>query len=85
MPWVLGLIATRSLDEQVPGIDELVEDTQGAHPPAASLPTPRCKAVRTDPTDADKRAAFEQHAGDLGYGLLLKRYVRDPAQARPRR
>jgi cytochrome d ubiquinol oxidase subunit I len=28
VPWALGLIATRSLDEQVPGIHELVEDNK---------------------------------------------------------
>ena len=31
VPWVLGLIATRSVDKPVPGIDELVDDGEDAH------------------------------------------------------
>ena len=32
VPWVLGLIATRSIDKPVPGINDLVAGSQGAHP-----------------------------------------------------
>ena len=32
VPWVLGLIATRSLDKQVPGINDLVDSAEAAHP-----------------------------------------------------
>ena len=35
VPWVLGLIATRSLDKPVPGIKQLVGDADAAHPRAA--------------------------------------------------
>ncbi len=39
--------------------------------------------IRKDRTNtpADVRARFEAHSGDLGYALLLKRYVDDPRTA----
>jgi cytochrome bd ubiquinol oxidase subunit I len=82
VPWLLGLIATRSIDEPVPGILELVEHARGriergiqAH---AAL-----QRLRADPADAQARATFTEYQGDLGYGLLLLREVRDPAAATP--
>src|SRR6476660_1076384 len=80
VPWALGLIATRSLDEQVPGIHELVEANKvrirrGIAAYAA------LQAVRVDPKNAEKRAAFEALQGDLGFGLLALRYVSDPSKA----
>jgi cytochrome d ubiquinol oxidase subunit I len=30
IPWVMGLIGTRSLTEEIPGINELVEDARSA-------------------------------------------------------
>jgi cytochrome bd-type quinol oxidase subunit 1 len=82
VPWLLGLIATRSIDRQVPGIFDLVEHVKGrvesgmqAH---AAL-----QALRADKTDAAARSAFEAHRADLGYGLLLLRYTSNPATATP--
>jgi len=80
IPWALGLIATRSLDEQVTGIHELVEISRqrirrGIQAHAA------LQALRANPDDADKRAAFKMLSDDLGFGLLTLRYVDDPAKA----
>ena len=82
IPWLLGLIATRSIDRQVPGIFDLVEHVKGrvesgmqAH---AAL-----QALRADKTDAAARSTFEAHRADLGYGLLLLRYTANPATATP--
>lgn len=41
------------------------------------------QVLKQDPKDAAARAVFAQHGRDLGYGLLLKRYVDDPRQATP--
>jgi cytochrome bd ubiquinol oxidase subunit I len=82
VPWLLGLIATRSIDREVPGIFNLVEHAKGrvesgmqAH---AAL-----QALRADKTDAAAHSAFEAHRADLGYGLLLLRYTENPATATP--
>jgi cytochrome d ubiquinol oxidase subunit I len=82
VPWLLGLIATRSLDGQVPGIFDLVERAKvrvksGMQAHAA------LQALRADHSNETARAQFTEHRADLGYGLLLLRYTRDPAAATP--
>ena len=82
LPWVLGLIATRSTDEQVLGIFELVDRARtrirsGMQAHAA------LQLLRADSTDVDARTRFEAHQADLGYGLLLLKYVRNPLEATP--
>jgi cytochrome d ubiquinol oxidase subunit I len=80
VPWMLGLIATRSIDKEVPGIYELValarERIRHGLPAYAALQT-----LRIDPKNATARDVLENTAADLGYALLLRRYVSDPAQA----
>ncbi|MGO8977401.1 MAG: cytochrome ubiquinol oxidase subunit I [Steroidobacteraceae bacterium] len=80
VPWMLGLIATRSADKEVPGIFELVEHAKQriTHGIPAST---ALRTLRQDPNDLAARAALKEHAEDLGYALLLRRYVDDPAQA----
>jgi len=82
VPWMLGLIATRSIDQQVPGILDLVAR---AHERIASgIEAYRALGVlRRDPTNATERARFDAHRADLGYGLLLLKYTGDPVQATP--
>jgi cytochrome bd ubiquinol oxidase subunit I len=82
VPWVLGLIATRSVNEPVLGIFDLVARARtrirsGIEAHAALT------VLRAHPDDAAARALFEEHQADLGYGLLLLRYVDDPAHATP--
>ncbi len=82
VPWLLGLIATRSIDQPVAGILELVARARariasGAEAYAA------LQALRTAPADSAAQARFAAHRADLGYGLLLLRYTADPAQATP--
>ncbi|MBS0376246.1 MAG: cytochrome ubiquinol oxidase subunit I [Proteobacteria bacterium] len=80
VPWVLGLIATRSTDQEVQGIYELVatarERIVSGIPAYTAL-----RALRTNPKDSAARATLEAHSADLGYALLLRRYVSDPATA----
>ncbi|UPG74007.1 cytochrome ubiquinol oxidase subunit I [Roseomonas gilardii subsp. gilardii] len=82
IPWVLGLIATRSLDKQVTGMSELVLLAQ-ERIASGQIAYGAVQVLKQDPQDAAARAAFAQHGRDLGYGLLLKRYVDDPRQATP--
>ena len=80
VPWMLGLIATRSVDKEVSGIYELVaiarQRIENGIPAYTALRT-----LRADPRNAIARAVLDSHAADLGYALLLRRYVADPAQA----
>ncbi|RZJ41909.1 MAG: cytochrome bd-I ubiquinol oxidase subunit CydA, partial [Brevundimonas sp.] len=82
IPWVMGLIATRTIDKPVEGIFELVAT---AHDRIESgvVAYGALEVVKANPQDMAARALFEQHRRDLGYGLLLKRYVADPRQASP--
>jgi cytochrome bd ubiquinol oxidase subunit I len=80
IPYVLGLIATRSLDHQVEGILPLVAKAQTRIESGVQA-YDAVQHLRTNPNDVGARALFEAHKQDLGYGLLLKRYVSDPRAA----
>jgi cytochrome d ubiquinol oxidase subunit I len=77
---VLGLISTRSLNGQVEGILPLVAVAQDRIE-SGIIAYDALEQVKADPKAAAPRARFEQHRRDLGYALLLKRYVHDPRQA----
>jgi len=82
IPWILGIIATRSLNKPELGIFDLVASNRvrivsGIEAYAA------LQALRADPTDAAAHTRFEAHQQDLGYGLLLLHIVRDPSTATP--
>jgi cytochrome d ubiquinol oxidase subunit I len=82
VPWMLGLIATRSTDGEVPGIYELVAKARERI--VAGIPASTAlRALRADPHNAAARATLDAHVADLGYALLLRRYVADPATASP--
>jgi cytochrome d ubiquinol oxidase subunit I len=80
IPYVLGLIATRSLDHQVEGILPLVAGAQTRIESGVKA-YDGVQRLRANPNDIGARAEFEAHKQDLGYGLLLKRYVADPRTA----
>ena len=80
IPWLMGIIGTRSLDGVLPGINELVDDAakriENGRIAYAAL-----QRLRSNSADAQARADFDAHKADLGYALLLKRDLADPAQA----
>ncbi|MHC9235119.1 cytochrome ubiquinol oxidase subunit I [Pseudooceanicola sp. 502str34] len=82
VPYVMGLIGTRSLTTEIPGIEDLVAESEDKIRSGLiaydALMTIRAER---DATPADVRATFEDHSEDLGYALLLKRYVDDPRDA----
>ncbi|MTJ81352.1 MAG: cytochrome bd-I ubiquinol oxidase subunit CydA [Telmatospirillum sp.] len=80
IPWLMGLIGTRSVDRVIPGIEELVE--RARHRIEDGLIAYRgLVRLRQDRTDTEARKMLEEHQGDLGYALLLKRHIADPLQA----
>ncbi|HWW48392.1 MAG TPA: cytochrome ubiquinol oxidase subunit I [Xanthobacteraceae bacterium] len=84
IPWVVGLISTRSLTTEVPGIEELVKsaETRIRNGLVAYDALQKIRAAENMAAiPAETRAAFENNGQDLGYALLLRRYVDDPRQA----
>lgn len=80
IPYVLGLISTRSLDKPVEGILPLVAQAEDRIEKGV-IAYDAVQTLRANPADLTARASFEQHKHDLGYGLLLKKYVADPRAA----
>ena len=86
VPWVMGLIGTRSLTTEIPGIKDLVQRAEhhirDGLKAYDALQKIRATKGNLD-ANAPERAIFEEHGHALGYALLLKRYVDDPRQATP--
>ncbi|HLS43190.1 MAG TPA: cytochrome ubiquinol oxidase subunit I [Paenalcaligenes sp.] len=80
IPWVMGLIGTRSLSTPMLGINELVEHAE-VRIRNGLIAYEALQQVRADETDQQARAVFDEHRHDLGYALLLKRHLQDIAQA----
>ncbi len=82
IPWAMGFIGTRTLTTPIPGIDQLEKEAEqrvrsGLVAYDALIKIRTAKGAAPD----DVKTAFEEHSGDLGFALLLKRYVDDPLQA----
>jgi cytochrome bd ubiquinol oxidase subunit I len=82
IPWALGLIATRSVSQPVMGMRELVEINEG-RVRSGILAMDALERLRADPDDIQARQIMTRHGGDLGFGLLLRRYMDDPRRATP--
>ncbi|MFD2239127.1 cytochrome ubiquinol oxidase subunit I [Aureimonas populi] len=80
VPFALGIIATRSLDGEIPGILDLVE-LAGQRIQSGLVAYQALQDIRADGTDQAARQVFEERWSDLGYALLLKRYREDVVNA----
>ena len=80
IPFALGLIATRSLDEEVVGLKDLMRQHE-VRIRSGMVAYKYLERLRNGEVNDYNRGAFEEHMDDLGYGLLLKRYVENPAEA----
>ena len=81
-PWLFGLMGTRSLSEEIKGINPLVEENEARiinGQRAVSI----LEALRKDKENHSLIEQFNEVKADLGYGLLLKKYVTDVTQATP--
>ena len=74
VPYVLGLIATRSIDKQVVGIKDL-KLQYAARIRSGMQAYAALTQLRHGNASAEVKTQFEQHQADLGYGLLLKKYT----------
>ena len=84
IPWVMGLIGTRSLTQEIPGIVDLVDSAE-SHIRDGIRAYDALQAIRElapgAPVPPALRADFDADSRYLGYALLLKRYVDDPRMA----
>jgi cytochrome bd ubiquinol oxidase subunit I len=82
IPWAMGLIGTRSTSRVIPGIKEIREKNR-ARIENGIIAAGALDALRQHRDDAAALQTFERTKADLGFGLLLKRYVVDVRQATP--
>ena len=84
IPWAMGLIGTRSLNTEIPGIKDLVARAED-HIRNGIEAYDALQTIRMAKSDAEvpaqAKAIFEEKGDRLGYALLLMRYVDDPRQA----
>jgi cytochrome d ubiquinol oxidase subunit I len=74
IPYVMGIIATRSVDKQVTGIKDLVSEHQGRIR-NGMVAYDLLGKLRTGDKSEQTLNAFNEVKKDLGYGLLLKKYT----------
>ena len=79
IPYLGGLIATRSLDTEIVGLKEIQAKNEGrvrngmvAYDLFTQLKAEKKSAGQVNP---ETKAKFDEVKGDLGFGLLLKRYT----------
>ncbi len=80
LPYALGLIATRSFDKEIPGINDILKQTEGRIINGIEA----YRAVKTlleNRNDVAALSVLKKHEKDLGYSLLLKANHIDPLQA----
>ena len=74
IPYALGIIATRSLTEEVKGLKDIIKDNEARIRNGMVAYSYFDKIQKKEATEEDK-AMFEKLKGDFGYGLLLKQYA----------
>jgi cytochrome bd ubiquinol oxidase subunit I len=86
IPYVMGIIATRSLDQQVRGIKEL-KDEHRIRIQSGMLAYDAMVKIKAaggmSKAAAQDIEQFNKHKVDLGHGLLLKRYTANVVDATP--
>jgi cytochrome d ubiquinol oxidase subunit I len=80
IPYALGIIATRSIDEEVTGLKDLMAEHE-VRIRNGMIAYGLLEELRAGDESAQKRADFEAVKDDLGYGLLLKIYAPDVVNA----
>ena len=78
IPWVMGIIATRSFDEKVTGLKDLKEYNRGRIE-SGLYAYNLLEKVRHGKATESEKAIFEAHKKDLGYARLLEPFTNDMA------
>ena len=74
VPYALGIIATRSLDEPVVGLKELMAQNE-THIRNGILAYGALQKIKQGDATDETHATFDANKKDLGYGLLLKQFT----------
>ncbi len=74
VPFVLGIIATRSFNTPLHGIVELIDEGKEKIK-EGMIAYDALRTLQKDPQNEQAKAVLEQHSDALGYGLLLKKYT----------
>jgi len=82
IPWVMGLIGTRSITKEIPGIHEIQAKNRERIVNGITAVT-ALETLRRDRGNEEARRTLEATQADLGFGLLLKKYVTDVREATP--
>jgi cytochrome d ubiquinol oxidase subunit I len=82
IPYLMGLIGTRSFTKEIPGIVEIKEKNR-ARIESGIIAVTAMEELRKDKGNTAAKEQFEAHKADLGFGLLLKKYIGNVAQATP--
>ena len=80
IPWVLGIIGTRSIDTPIIGLTEILENNR-VRIRNGMKAYGLLQELRSGKRDQALIEAFEKVKKDLGYGLLLKRYTENVVDA----
>ena len=82
IPYVMGLIGTRSISKQIPGIHEIKAKNRERIVNGITAVT-ALETLRKNRGDEEAKRVLEATQGDLGFGLLLKKYTTDVRNATP--
>ncbi len=80
IPYLLGLIATRSVNQEITGITELRDENE-VRIKEGMTAYAALEKLRAGDTSDEAKAAFEKSKDNLGYGLLLKKYTQKVSDA----
>jgi cytochrome bd ubiquinol oxidase subunit I len=82
VPYVMGIIGTRSLDKEIPGIHDIKAKNRERIVRGIEA-VKALETIRQHRNDEAAKQLFEQYKADLGFGLLLKKYTADVRLATP--
>jgi len=80
VPYLLGIIATRSFTEPMEGINELIQQGK-VKIRQGMLAYGALKKLQKNPKNAEAKKTFDKYGKYLGYGLLLKKYTENVTDA----
>ena len=82
IPYVMGLIATRSINTPLKGISELVGQNESRVKNGMKA-YGALQSLQKNPKDTSAQATLKRYQRDLGFGLLLKRFAPNVVDATP--